>query len=150
MPDYTINPITLKIEGKRPANMFSISTTSGGNQIWLPNPEKDSGKALTSTLVNSARNLKGVVTAQKICRDQDKIELTWSFLTIEEWEPLLEFWYNNFEFSLNYYNPIFHKRCSRIFYIGDRSWRPFDIDTNGIPTAYIECSANVVDTGMSL
>lgn len=146
---YSFNPITRKLEGARPANMFSISKISGGNLIWLPNPEKDSGQGLISTLVDSARNTKGVVTAQKICRDQDKTELAWSLLTVEEWERLLEFWDSNFEFVLNYYSPVKHTRISRVFYIGDRSYKFFDILDNGNPTAYTECSANVVDTGLS-
>lgn len=146
---YNFDPATKKIVGARPSNMFSIQKISGGNLIWLPNPEKDSAKGLISTLVDSARNTKGIVTAQKICRDQDKVELTWSLLTVNEWETLLEFWDSNFEFKINYYSPVKHSRISRIFYIGDRSYRFFDITESGSPTAYVECAANVVDTGLS-
>lgn len=145
---YTFDPVTRKVIGKRPANMFSIQKISGGNQIWLPNPEKDSGKGLISTLVDSARNTKGIVTAQKIGRDQDKVELAWSLLTVEEWETLLEFWDSNFEFVINYYSAVKHTRISRVFYIGDRSFQFFDV-LDGKPTAYIQCSANMVDTGLS-
>lgn len=146
---YEFDPTTGLILGSRPSNMFYIQKLSGGNPIWLPNPEKDSAQGLISTLVDSARSTSGQVIAQKICRDQDKIELSWSLLTVEEWETLLEFWDTNFEFYINYYSPVRHKKIQRIFYIGDRSYKYFDIQSNGLPTAYIECSANVIDTGVS-
>ena len=149
MPNYTINPETLVLEGSRPANMFSISPRGGGQSIWLPNPERDSAKGLVATLVDSARNTKGVVTAQKICRDQDKVELAWSLLTVEEWETLLEFWDKNFYFNLTYYSPVKHTRITRVFYIGDRTYRPWNIDSEGIPTGYVECAANMTDTGVT-
>lgn len=147
---YSIDPVTFKVLGSRPATMFQIATTSGKGAIWLPNPEQSSAKGLISTLVDSARSIKGVVTAQKICRDQDKTELSWSLLSVEEWEPLLEFWDQNFYFNFTYYSPVKHKKITRVFYIGDRSYRPFNISASGEPTGYVECSANVIDTGVSL
>lgn len=133
--------------GIRPATMFTMRSLSGGTTIQLPNPDTDSAKNLIATLVNSGRNANAVVVAQKIGRDQEKTELSWNYLEKEEWEELLRFWDKNFFFTFNYYSRVEGRKISRKFYIGDRSDRPKDIDSNGIPTAYLDCVANVVDTG---
>jgi len=131
----------------RPRTMFSMQALDGGQTIWLPNPDNPSAENLISTLVNSGRNANAIVTAQKIGRDQEKTSLTWSFLNKDEWEELLRFWDKNFFFSFTYYSRVKGQRITRKFYIGDRKDKPFDIDPDGIPIAYRDCSANVVDTG---
>lgn len=131
----------------RPSNMFSMSALSGGTAIAVPNPERDSADNLISTLVNSARNANAIVTAQKIGRDQEKTTMKWSYLPKEDWERLLRFWDENFFFNFTYYSRVEGKKITRKFYIGDRTDRPFDIDSNGVPTAYVDCAANVIDTG---
>lgn len=130
-----------------PRNMYSMQALTGGPVIWLPNPETDSGKGTVQTLVNSGRNASGVVTAQKIGRDQNKTEMKWAFLNKEDWESLLQFWDTNFFFNFSYYSPVSNTRITRKFYVGDRTWRPFAIDDKGNPVAYVDCSANVIDTG---
>lgn len=131
----------------RPRTMFSMQALDGGQTIWLPNPDNPSAENLISTLVNSGRNANAIVTAQKIGRDQEKTTMTWSFLNKEEWEELLRFWDKNFFFNFTYYSRVKGQRITRKFYIGDRKDKPFDIDYNGVPIAYRDCSANVVDTG---
>ena len=135
--------------GIRPSTMFTMQALSGGSAIQIPNPDKNSAKNLIATMVNSARNAQAVVTAQKIGRDQEKTELKWNWLTKDEWETLLRFWDKNFFFNFTYYSRISGEKITRKFYIGDRSDSPADIDVNGIPTAYVDCVANVVDTGES-
>lgn len=131
----------------RPSTMFYMEPLSGGQTIWLPNPDKDSAENLISTLVNSGRTANAVVTAQKIGRDQEKTSLSWNYLNKDEWEELLRFWDLNFFFKFTYYSRVKQQRITRKCYVGDRKDKPFDIDQNGIPTAYRDCSANIVDTG---
>ncbi len=132
----------------RPANMFYVSSVDDSEGFFLPNPDKDSGTNLISTFVNQARNANAVVIAQKIGRDQEKTELSWNYLAIDEWERMLRFWNDNFFFNFTYYSRVEGERITRKFYIGDRSDRPFDIDATGVPTvAYLDCVANVIDTG---
>lgn len=130
-----------------PRTMFSVQALSGGATIWLPNPERDSGKATIATMVNSGRNASAVVTAQKIGRDQDKTELKWPFMNKEDWEELLQFFDTNFFFNFTYYSPVAGEKITRKFYVSDRTFRPFDIDSNGNPTAYQDLSLNIIDTG---
>jgi hypothetical protein len=131
----------------RPSTMFSMSSLSGGDTISIPNPDKDSAMGIISTLVDSGRNSEGVVVAQKIGRDQGKTELKWSILTKNEWEAMVRFWHNNFFFNFTYYDDISGTKITRKFYVGDRSRRPLEITEQGIPVAYVDCSADVVDTG---
>lgn len=127
--------------------MFTMQALGGGSVINIPNPDMDSAKNLIATLVNSGRNANAVVVAQKIGRDQEKTEMAWNYLEKEEWEKMLRFWDQNFFFNFTYYSRVDGKRITRKFYIGDRSDRPMNIDEGGLPTAYLDCVANVIDTG---
>lgn len=131
----------------RPSTMFTMRATTGGPIISIPNPELNSAKNIIATLVNSARNANAMVVAQKIGRDQEKTEMTWSYLDKEEWEKLLRFWNDNFFFEFTYYSRVQGTKITRICYISDREDSPYDIDSNGVPTAYVNCSASIVDTG---
>ena len=131
----------------RPATMFSMQSLNGGEVVYIPNPDTDSAEGLISTLVNSGRSAQGVVTAQKIGRDNDKTSMKWNYLEKDEWERMVRFWDKNFFFNFTYYSDVAGTKITRKFYVGDRSRKPFAVDTNGYPTAYKECSANVVDCG---
>jgi hypothetical protein len=133
--------------GIRPETMFTLQSLAGGAIISIPNPEQSSGKNLIATLVNSGRNAEGVTTAQKIGRDQEKTEMKWTYLEKDEWEGLLRFWNDNFYFLFTYYSRVSGTKISRVFYIGDRSDQPINVDESGIPIAYRDCVANVIDTG---
>lgn len=130
-----------------PRTMFSVSDLSGVATIMLPNPTTESGKGTIATMVNSGRNASAVVTAQKIGRDQDKTELAWPYMNKEDWEEILAFFDENFFFNFTYYSPVAGTKITRKFYVGDRTYQPYDIDANGNPIAYKECKLNVIDTG---
>lgn len=131
----------------RPATMFSMQSLNGGEVVYIPNPDTDSAEGLISTLVNSGRSAEGVVTAQKIGRDNNKTSMKWNYLEKEEWERMVRFWDKNFFFNFTYYSDVTGTKITRKFYVGDRSRKPFNVDSNGFPTAYKDCSANVVDCG---
>lgn len=134
----------------RPSTMFSMQSLDGGTVIDIPNPDKASGSNLIATLVNSGRNANAVVVAQKIGRDQDKTEMQWNYLPKDIWEQMIRFWDQNFFFNFTYYSRVAGTKITRKCYIGDRTDKAFDVDANGVPTAYVECSANVIDTGEGL
>ena len=117
------------------------------NEIAFPYPDKDSGLQTISTLVNSARTADGVMRGEKIGRDQSKLELTWNVLTPETWSRMLQ-QFDNFYFNIRYLDMVSNTEVTRKFYVGDRSARPFLVDTEtNRPKYYVQCKANVIDTG---
>lgn len=53
-------------------------------------PEPSTYSSSTSTLVDSARNVEGVVIGSVIRDDVAKVEVSWKYLTIEEWARILQ------------------------------------------------------------
>lgn len=54
----------------------------------FPEPSTYSGS--TSTLVDSARNTAGVVVGAVIREDVGKVEVSWKYLTVEQWANILK------------------------------------------------------------
>lgn len=119
--------------------------TIGG--VSIPNPNNDSLVQTVATLVNSGRNADGQFIGQKIGRDQTKIELEWSMLSTEEWAAILSIFEKNFVNEVTYFDMVKKRLHTRQFYVGDRSGRPFSPDMAMNPRAWIDCKANLIDTG---
>ena len=118
------------------------------NDVEFPYPSHESGLQTTITTVDSARMADGVLRAKKIGRDQSKVELTWSALTPEVWSRMLKIFNDNFYFNIRYFDMVENNWITRRFYVGDRSAQPFMVDKRtGKPRYWINCQANVIDTG---
>lgn len=116
------------------------------NGYQLPPPKRGVTPTVT-TLVNSGRNANGVVVAQKLGRDQYKIDnLEWPYLTAEEWSRILSI-LNSFFVQLTFYDPVSNGLKTIQVYPGDRTAEPYWVDENGKPKAYINCKVNLIDTG---
>lgn len=63
---------------------FRALVTVGGYDF--PEPSAYSGN--TSTLVDSARNAQGVMIGSVIRDDVGKVELSWRYLTVEQWADI--------------------------------------------------------------
>ena len=118
------------------------------NEVEFPYPSYESGLQTTITTVDSARMADGVLRAKKIGRDQSKVELTWAALTAEQWSRMLKIFKDNFYFNIRYFDMVENDWITRRFYVGDRSAQPFMVDKNtGRPRYWLNCQANVIDTG---
>lgn len=118
------------------------------NEVEFPYPSNESGLQTTITTVDSARMADGVLRAKKIGRDQSKVELTWAALTPEVWSRMLKIFDENFYFNIRYFDMVQNDWITRRFYVGDRSAQPFMVDKNtGRPRYWLNCQANVIDTG---
>ena len=118
------------------------------NEVEFPYPSHESGLQHTVTTVDSARMADGVLRAKKIGRDQSKVELTWAALTAEQWSEMLKIFKDNFYFNIRYFDMVENDWITRRFYVGDRSAQPFMVDKNtGRPRYWLNCQANVIDTG---
>lgn len=125
-----------------------LTSLDGKRQVSLPYPAKESGLQTVATVVNSARGANGVVRGEKLGRDQGKVEMTWPVLTPEIWSELLQFFNANFYFKMRYLDMVTNTMVTRECYVGDRSAQPFLYDkTTNRPKYYLNCKANVVDTG---
>ena len=118
------------------------------NDVEFPYPSHESGLQHTITTVDSARMADGVLRAKKIGRDQSKVELTWSALKSEQWSEMLKIFRDNFYFNIRYFDMVENDWVTRRFYVGDRTAQPFMVDKKtGRPRYWLNCQANVIDTG---
>ena len=118
------------------------------NDVEFPYPSHESGLQTTITTVDSARMADGVLRAKKIGRDQSKVELTWAALTAEQWSKMLKIFKDNFYFNIRYFDMVENDWITRRFYVGDRTALPFMVNKEtGRPRYWINCQANVIDTG---
>ena len=118
------------------------------NDVEFPYPSNERGLQTTITTVDSARMADGVLRAKKIGRDQSKVELTWAALKPEVWSKMLKIFDENFYFNIRYFDMVQNDWITRRFYVGDRSAQPFMVDKEtGRPRYWINCQANVIDTG---
>ena len=114
----------------------------------LPNPSSYTGGS--STLVDSARNTAGVVIGSVIREDVAKIELSWNYLTTEQWARILKCF--NSAYGGNFYNEVtFFNHTSgtyetRTFYVGDRtSSGVFMLDDDGVPIGWKNPKLNLIE-----
>lgn len=89
-------------------------------------PEPSSYSAVTSTIVDSARNVSGYVIGSVIRNDVAKIELSWKYLTVEQWASILSRFSSSFTNSVYFFNQATGTHDTREMYVSDRSasaWR---------------------------
>ena len=53
-------------------------------------PEPSAYSANTSTLVDSSRNVEGLMVGSVVRDDISKIEISWKYLTVEQWANILK------------------------------------------------------------
>jgi hypothetical protein len=90
----------------------------------FPEPSTYSGN--TSTLVDSGRNVQGRMVGSVIRDDISKIEMSWKYLTADQWARILSLFASSFYNDVRFLNQTTNKYETRTFYVGDRSadmWR---------------------------
>ena len=89
----------------------------------LPAPSTYSGT--TATLVDSARNAEGKVIGAVIREDVAKIEMTWNFITPEQWAEMLQKFSSkyggNFYNQVTFFCDISNTWETRTMYVSDRT-----------------------------
>lgn len=89
-------------------------------------PEPSEYSANTATLVDSARNVSGYVIGSVIRNDVAKVELSWRYLTAQQWAKILSLFNKSFYNDVTFYNQSTGTYTTRQMYVGDRSagmWR---------------------------
>lgn len=109
-------------------------------------PEPSTYSATTATIVDSARNVNGVVVGAVVRHDVAKVELSWKYLTAQQWANILSLFTNNFYCSVRFYNQATANYDVRTMYVSDRTagmWRrnPLTGDIMG----WTNCSLSLVE-----
>jgi hypothetical protein len=112
--------------------------------VALPEPSEYSG--ITSTIVDSGRNVQGRVIGSVVRHDVAKVELKWRYLTAQQWANILSLFTNNFYNEVTFFNQATADYTTRQMYVGDRSagmWRRHP-DTGAV-MGWTGCSLSLVE-----
>lgn len=109
-------------------------------------PEPSSYSAVTSTIVDSARNVQGKVVGSVVRSDLAKIELSWKYLTAEQWATVLSLFTSSFYNDVRFLNQATNTYDVRTMYVSDRNssmWRRNPV--TGEVMGYTNCSLSLVE-----
>jgi hypothetical protein len=109
-------------------------------------PEPSSYSAVTSTIVDSARNVSGYVVGTIVRSDVAKIELSWKYLTAKQWANILSLFSDGFYNSVRFYNQVTANYDVREMYVSDRNAGMWRRDPNtGEIMGWTNCSLSLVE-----
>lgn len=109
-------------------------------------PEPSTYSAVTSTIVDSARNVSGYVVGSVVRPDVAKIELSWKYLTAQQWANVLSRFTASFYNDVRFLNQATNAYETRSMYVSDRNasmWRR-DPETGEV-MGYTGCSLSLVE-----
>ena len=109
-------------------------------------PEPSTYNATTSTIVDSARNVQGRVVGAVVRHDVAKIEMTWKYLTAQQWAQILSLFTNSFYNEVRFLNQVTNEYTTRTMYVSDRNagmWRRNP--QTGAVMGYTGCSLSLVE-----
>jgi hypothetical protein len=109
-------------------------------------PEPSSYNGVTATIVDSARNVNGKVVGSVVRNDVAKVEMSWKYLTAQQWAKILSLFTNNFYNNVTFLNQATNSYTTRLMYVSDRSGGLWRRDPNtGAVMGYTECSLSLVE-----
>lgn len=109
-------------------------------------PEPSAYSAITSTIVDSARNVSGYVVGSVIRHDVAKIELSWKYLTVQQWANILSLFNSSFYNDVRFFNQATGTYDVRTMYVSDRNAGMWRRDPNtGAIMGWTSCSLSLVE-----
>jgi hypothetical protein len=109
-------------------------------------PEPSTYNAVTSTIVDSARNVAGKVVGSVVRSDVAKIELTWRYLTAEQWATILSMFTDSFYNDVRFFNQATANYDVRTMYVSDRDAGMWRRDPNtGRVMGWTSCKLSLVE-----
>ena len=113
-------------------------------------PEPSSYSGNTSTLVSSARNTQGVLIGAIVRDDMAKVEISWRYLTIEQWARIQKCFRESsggkFINLVSFFDQSVGGWVTKEMYVSDRKagmWRR-DPDTGDV-LGWTNCSLSLVE-----
>lgn len=111
-------------------------------------PEPSSYSANTSTLVDSGRNVEGKMVGTVIREDVSKIEISWKYLTVEQWAKILQCFRGKDKFinDVVFFDQSEGDWITKKMYVNDRKAGAFrcDPDTGDI-LGWTNCSLALIE-----
>lgn len=109
----------------------------GGYDIPTPSTYKGN----TADIVDSARNVQGVVVGSVVRHDVAKVDATWLYLTVEQWSQILKCFDpkfgGKFYNSVTFFNQVSGDWETRTMYVSDRTTGGMIyLDKNGNPIGW--------------
>ena len=108
-------------------------------------PEPSTYDAVTSTIVDSARNVSGYVIGAVVRNDVAKIDMSWRYLTAQQWATILSLFTNSFYNDVRFYNQATGSYTTRTMYVSDRSSGMWRRDDSGTVMGWTNCSLSLVE-----
>lgn len=125
---------------------FKALVTVAGKAL----PEPSSYEGVTSTLVDSGRNLEGKVVGSVIRDDIGKVTLKWKYLTVAQWARINQMFKQSaggkFINTVEFFDQTAGDWVTKKMYINDRkagAWRR-DPDTGEL-LGWTECSLSLIE-----
>ncbi len=109
-------------------------------------PEPSTYNATTSTIVDAARNVEGRVVGSVVRNDVAKVELTWKYLTAQQWATILSLFTGSFYNDVRFLNQATNSYTTRVMYVSDRTagmWRRDPV--SGEVMGYTNASLSLVE-----
>lgn len=112
-------------------------------------PSPSTYAATTATVVDSARNAKGVMVGAVIRPDVAKVSMSWNFIEAQEWADLLACFDpkrgGNFINAVTFFNQDTNAWETRQMYVGDRTANIFLRDENGNIRGYQNAALALIE-----
>lgn len=114
-------------------------------------PEPSAYSAITSTLVDSGRNVEGKMVGAVIRDNVSKIEISWKYLTVEQWARIQQCFrrtdeQDNFVNTVYFFDQTEGKIVKKDMYVSDRKaglWRR-DPQTGKV-LGWTDCSLSLIE-----
>ena len=104
-------------------------------------PEPSTYSATTSTVVDSGRNVKGYVIASVIRSGIAKVELSWNFISAQDWANVMSLFFN----SVTFFCQDSNKWETRTMYVGDRTASVFLRNPDGSIKGYTGAKLSLIE-----
>lgn len=105
--------------------------------------------AQSSDIVDSGRNVLGYVVSDVIRYDVAKVEMSWRYLTVQEWSDILKLFNpsygGSFINTVTYYDQCSGEWQTRKMYVSDRKAGLVNLDKDGKPRGWSDCGLSLVE-----
>ena len=128
--------------------MATILNDDGTTLLELPCPSKYNG--VSTTLVENARNTKGEFVAKVIRSNVAKVEMSWNYLTIDQYSQIAKVFEEDYGGSFVHLVCFFNATIGcfdiRQMYVGDRTFDTAEIALiNNMPVGYQSVPLHLIE-----